>query len=165
MSGSEFNIIKLRPGVVAIEESIVSAKRKRRRKLSARQIVKKAIRAIPQNYLNAPFSTLGYYRDFKKNSASLVNLNEAIEEVFDEGFDKPDYETTEVNLYYYKKNMDFLRDSQAANPYSYNEVSKIMSNAYLPGYGGNELIILRIYDEIGNYITNSFDFINNMSER
>lgn len=161
---NDLNILRLEPGIVELDETIVVGKRKRKRALNARQIVKKAIEAIPKNYPDTPFSTLGYYRDYQKNKNDYVNLNEAILEVFDEGFDEFDYETTKTRLYDYKKNMDFLRDTLADNPYSYGDVSKIMNNAYLPSYGGNEFVILRIHNAIRNYRTNSFDFINNMSK-
>ncbi|MGC1516088.1 MAG: hypothetical protein WA810_10975, partial [Maribacter sp.] len=39
---------------------------------------------------------------------------------------------------------------------------KIIEKAFLDGYGGNEMTILRVHDAIRNYNINTFDFINNI---
>jgi len=44
--------------------------------------------------------------------------------------------------------------------YDYKSKKKIISNAFLKGYGGNEFVILRIHDPIRNRNVNTFDFVN-----
>jgi len=158
----EVHILRLQPAIVELEETVVIAKRKRKRVPSARQIVKRAIKAIPSNYPQSSFSTIGYYRDYQYKDEVYINLNEAILEVFDQGFDTKDIEDTQVKIYDYKQNLDFTRDSLAADSYDYKNYKKVIENAYLPSYGGNEFVILRVHDAIRNYSINSYDFVNNI---
>jgi len=45
------------------------------------------------------------------------NLNEAILEVFDQGFTSSNYETTEAKIYEYKQNNDFPKDTLVGFPF------------------------------------------------
>ena len=160
LSPGKINIIGLKSGIISLQEAVVSAKK--RRPLSARQIVRRAIRAIPNNYPTNDYSIVGYYRDYQFDQEKYVNLNEAILEVFDTGFDDVDSVTTRVGLYRYEPNNKFGRDTLADGPYNYQSKQKIIDDAYLYGYGGNEFTILRVHDAIRNYKINSFDFINTL---
>ena len=159
---SEHHILKLNPGILSLSEAIVTAKKKR--KLTARQIVRKAIGAIPENYPVEPFSTVGYYRDYQLDSLNYVNLNEAILEVFDEGFDTVDSVTTRVKIYDYIENNDFERDTLALQSYNYKSKGgrKVIDKAFLSAYGGNEFTILRVHDALRNYKVNSYSFIHRL---
>lgn len=162
LSVYEVNIVRLQPAVLELDETVVSVKRKRYKSLSAKKIVRKAVEAIPQNFPNSSFSTIGYYRDYQMKENTYINLNEAILEVFDAGFDQLDFENTKIKTYNYKQNLDFVRDSLPANSYDYENRRKVIKNAYLPSYGGNEFIILRVHDAIRNYKINSYSFVNNL---
>lgn len=150
--------IFVQPGIFELQEAVVKSKRKR--PLSARKIIRRAIANIPKNYPLHPFSTVGYYRDYQLKENRYVNLNEAILEVIDFGFGKLDSVTTKVQIYEYKKNTDFERDTLADDPYNYKSLRKIVDNAYLFNYGGNEFTILRVHDAIRNYNVNSYSFVN-----
>ena len=89
LSSDKINIIELAPRVIALEETVVEAKKKRKN-YSARAIVKKAIEALHDNYPMGSFSTVGYYRDYQYKDGVYINLNEAILEIFDQGFDQTD---------------------------------------------------------------------------
>ena len=154
--------IYLQSSVFELRETVVEAKRKRR--LSARAIVRRAIKNIPNNYPISPFSSVGYYRDYQLREESYINLNEAILEVFDLGFAKLDDETSKVRIYEYKTNPNFERDTLADNPYNYKSRQKIMDNAYLFDYYGNEFTILRVHDAIRNYNLGSFSFIDQLDK-
>ncbi|WP_299531489.1 carboxypeptidase-like regulatory domain-containing protein [Ulvibacterium sp.] len=161
LSPEDINIVRLYHGVLELSEAIVTAKKKRRRRQSPRRIVKRAIEAIPENFPQSTFSTIGYYRDYQLNQENdYINLNEAIIEVFDKGFDELDHKTSQVRIYDYKRNEDFKRYSLAEQRYNYHTQQKVINNAFLPDYGGNEFVILRIHDALRNYKVNSFDFIN-----
>ncbi|MEO1485429.1 MAG: carboxypeptidase-like regulatory domain-containing protein [Bacteroidota bacterium] len=162
LSPDGINTIRIKPGVLTLQETVVTAKKKRN--LSARTIVKRAIAAIPQNYPKNTFSTVGYYRDYQMSEGEYVNLNEAILEVFDEGFDTVDTTATKVMLYDYKENNQFKRDTLADNPYDYTFLSKIVERAYMPAHDGNEFNIMRVHDPIRNHNINSFDLINKMED-
>ncbi|MEM9143554.1 MAG: carboxypeptidase-like regulatory domain-containing protein [Bacteroidota bacterium] len=162
LSLSDISVIWMQPGVLDLDEAVVTAKGKRR--MSARGIVRRAIRAIPQNYPKHTFSTIGYYRDYQYDKGKYVNLNEAILEVFDRGFDEMDNPTTKIRIYEHKQNSRFKRDSLAADRYDYKNHSKVIENAFLPANGGNEFVILSIHDAIRNYRTNAYDFVNNMEK-
>ncbi len=158
-SPTDINILRLSPSPIELDEAIVKAKAMR--ELSARQIVRRAIKAIPNNYSTEPFSIVGYYRDYQFNDNQYVNLNEALVEVFDYGFDQVDSLTTKTRIYETRNNYTFPRDTMADKPYKYNleEGRKVIENAFIPGYGGNELTILRVHDAIRNYSLDSYSFV------
>ncbi|RKN79928.1 carboxypeptidase-like regulatory domain-containing protein [Ulvibacterium marinum] len=163
LSHNDVNIIRLSYGVLELAEAVVTAKKKRQ--LSPRRIVRRALEAIPVNFSQNSFSTVGYYRDYQLNEENeYINLNEAIIEVFDAGFDELDHKTSRIRIYDYKKNTDFRRNHFAEQKYDYRTRRKIISNAFLSGYGGNEFIILRIHDAIRSYKVNSFDFVNTLEK-
>jgi len=157
LSPEYINIIRLDPGVLKLSEAVVSARKKR--KLSARQIVREAIANIERNYPLNTFSTIGYYRDYQLKQGNYVNLNEAVMEVFDQGFSRIDSATTKVRLFDYKRNNEFERDTLADDPYDYRRLLKIVDNAYLDSYGGNEFSILRVHDAVRNYKLGSYSFV------
>ena len=161
LSAKDINIIRLKPGVLSLSEAIVKGKRKR---LTAKNIVKRAIENIPNNYPLQKFTTKGYYRDYQLDSLDYVNLNEALLQVFDLGFNEIDTTTTKTQIYDYVQNQNFRRDTLADDSYNYKSRRKVINNAYLRAYGGNEFQILRVHDAIRNYRMNSYDFINNMNE-
>lgn len=158
------NMIRLKPAVFELTEVVLKAKKKTKKELSAKEIVKKAIKAIPENYPVKPFSTVGYYRDYQIDKGEYVNLNEAILEVFDQGFKAIDTTTTRTRIYDYVQNKEFRRDTLSDKPYNYKQGSKVIVNAYMSDYGGNEFSTLRVHDAIRNYQLNSYDFINSMGK-
>ena len=160
LSPTDINILRLNPGIFSLTEAIVSARKKR--EPSAKQIVQRAIENIPNNYPTSNFTTKGYYRDYQLDSLGYLNLNEALLQVFDYGFNEIDSATTKIRIYDYDENMNFRRDTLADDSYNYKDWRKIIDNAYLESHGGNEFAILRVHDAIRNYRINSFDFINSM---
>lgn len=162
LSPKDINIIRLKHGVLSLTEAVV--KGKKRRKLSAHEIVRKAIENISKNYPLNNFTVKGYYRDYQLDSLGYVNLNEALVQVYDSGFNEMDTATTKARIYDYIQNQDFRRDTLADDSYNYKNRRKVINNAYLRAYGGNEFQILRVHDAIRNYKMNSYDFINNLKE-
>jgi len=160
LTSEQINIIMLFPKAIELQEVIVTNAKKKR--LTASMIVKKAIAAIPDNYPQFSFSTVGYYRDYQKKENQYINLNEAILGVFDEGFDKSDNETTAIRIYDYRENIDFKRDTIALKPYNYKNGLKVIDNAFLWNYGGNEFTILRIHDALRNYDIDSYSFVHRL---
>ncbi len=160
LAQNEINIITLKEEAISLNEAIVIAKDKK--KLNAKRIVKKAIKAIPNNYSISPFTLTGYYRDYQLDEDMYVNLNEALLEVFDGGFNSKDFETIKVLLREYKSNDDFKIDSLSRQGYNYSTGQKTIKNAYIGGYGGNEFIILRAHDAIRNYKIGSYNFVDIM---
>lgn len=158
----KLNLIFLDPGVIGLKETIVEGKDKSGRRLGAKQIVRRAIHFIPSNYPRRLHAVIGYYRDYQLKKARYVNLNEAILEVVDSGFEQNDYATSKVRLYDYQSNDDFERDSMGSFKYDYKNYTKYIDKAYLFNYGGNEFSILRIHDAIRNHAINSYDFVNVM---
>jgi hypothetical protein len=160
LSYTDINILYLKPGIVSLDEALVSAKKKR--ELSAKRIVRRAIENIPNNYPSSNFSAVGYYRDYQIKEDNYLNLNEAILEVVDSGFDTDDEKESKVRIYDYRPNETFEQDEDSKVAYDYENSNKVIENAYLRGYGGNEFTILRIHDAIRNYKINSYDFVNVM---
>jgi len=158
MMAKKFNVIFLNPHVYGLEETIVYA-RARKRKLSAKAIVRKAIRAIPENFPNQPFSLTGYYRDYQWHEDDYLNLNEAILSVYDQGFESKDSQSTQFALHSILANKNFPRDSISDEPYDYENRNKVINNAILNSHDGNELRILRVHDAIRNYEVSSYAFV------
>ncbi len=153
------NLIILNPSAIGLQEAVVKAKDKRGRRLGPKRIVQKAIDAIPDNYPTTSFSTIGYYRDYQLKDGEYINLNEGIMEVYDQGFDQLDDETSEIQVFNFELNNDFEQDFMARMAYDYESYKKIIKKAYLGAYGGNEFRILRIHDAIRNYNVFSYDYI------
>lgn len=158
LTPDEINDIPISPRVLQLQEAILEARKKN--PLTAREIVQRAIEVIPDNFPMTPFSTIGYYRDYQLKNDAYINLNEAIFEVFDQGFKALNFETTKVSIYEYRANEDFDRDTLALVPYDYVGYGKVINNAFLSGYGGNEFTILQIHDAIRNYKVPSYNFVN-----
>jgi len=161
------NIINLTPAITELKEVVVRSRTWRRRhELSAEKIVETAINSIPKNYPQGPYSYLGYYRDYQVRDSSYLNLNEAVVEVFDRGFGMNDQLDTDIQLYEYKRNYDFERDSATEIPYdnkpnTYDKTkNKYIPNAVLFSFGGNELSVLRVHDAVRNYDRTSYSFVN-----
>ncbi len=163
LAEGNLNLIRLNPDAIVLEEAIIKAKRKKRN-YSAQNIVKMAIEAIGENYPLNSFSTVGYYRDYQWKNGNYINLNEAILEVFDQGFDQEDFRTSEVQLFNTKVNQDFQRDTLASQKYDYSTGKKIIDKAYLENYDGNEFTNLRIHDAIRNFNEYSYDFVGRFEE-
>ena len=154
----QVNIILVKEEVFNLEGTVVVGKRPKR--YGAQEIVKKAIENIPENYPNAPFSLVGYYRDYQVDEGIYVNLNEAILEVYDPGFSIMDKSATKVQMYDERINKTFKVDTLARQSYDYRTGQKTIEKAFLKPYGGNEFTILRVHDAIRNYLVDSYDFVN-----
>ena len=151
--------VLMEPSIEMLDEVVVSADRK---KLSAERIITNALRNIPQNYPQIPFSYIGYYRDYQLIDREYTNLNEAIIQIYDQGFSKIDYETTEAKIIRLQKNTEFPRDSTSTVAYDYSTNSKTIPDAFIEGYSGNELIILRIHDAIRNHRIPAFSYVDKL---
>ncbi len=157
---SEANIIVLQPSAMELGEATVSANLK---KFDARELMRLAIARIPQNYPLMPYSMVGYYRDYQVKNGSYTNLNEAVVNLYDQGFSKKDNFDNQYELFSYRHNTDFEVDSFAKQPYDYGGFNKIIPHAKMENTGGNELITLMVHDAIRNYQIDVYSFINNMS--
>lgn len=176
LSETDLNVIQLKQQVTVLQSVTVRSRRRRGdqdregyrapKAYSAERIVALAIKAIKVNYPQDPYSYIGYYRDYQLRDTSYLNLNEAIVEVFDNGFSTNDQIETQLSLFEYRKNKDFPRDTAASIPYdnkpSYvsHSRNKYIPNAKLSSWGGNELSILRLHDAIRNNEIFSYSFVN-----
>lgn len=161
LSQDTTNRLSLSPAVFVLNEAVVRGRRKR--KISASKIVQKAVDAIPTNYPVKPFSLVGYYRDYQWDSKEYVNLNEAIIEIFDQGFQRVDSATTETLIYDYRENDTFRQDAYARQKYDYTTGQKVIDKMQLRDFSGNEFRLLRIHDAIRNYKINTYDFVNRLT--
>jgi hypothetical protein len=181
LNEGEVNIIRLVPFATMLEGVTISSRKNRRGKYdsagyrapkaySPERVVGLAIKSIPKNYPQGPYSYVGYYRDYQYRHESYLNLNEAIVEVFDKGFKTNDQVATQLSLFEYRQNLDFSRDSAAAVPYDNKPVNvshsrnKYIPNAILSPQGGNELSILRLHDAVRNNDIFAYSFVNIFSK-
>ncbi len=155
----EVSIYYLRPKINQLQETTVIGYKSTS---SARKIVRRAIRNIPENFPKNQFALVGYYRDYQKQESEYINLNEAIVEIQDEGFGKNDLKTTDYRIYRFLENHDFPQDSISSSVYDYENLSKTIDRGYLRPYNGNELLILRVHDAIRNYDYGAYSFIGKM---
>jgi len=136
--------------------------------LSSITIIGRALRNIRNNYPKKPFNFISYYRDYQKRDSYYINLNEAIIQTLDNGFNSTST-SDKYRLLDFRKNMDFPR--MDISPYYDSEVTsygnnfnKYIPNASLGDQYGNELFILMVHDAIRNYKTRSFSFIETFSK-
>jgi hypothetical protein len=152
-----YHSIFLSPKTEQLSPVILNSKKKKR--LSAREIVKKAIIHIKDNNPLDPFSYIAYYRDYQFVDEKYINLNEGIVEVFDQGFlthkiSNPDNKSS---LYSYQLNTEFAQDTLLSNTI-YND-SKQIKDGRMGTSIGNELTLLDIHNPIRNYASGSFSFV------
>ena len=94
------NIIYLTTSNNSLNEVVIKTSRKNKKQLLAKQIVRKAIENILDNYPTDAHSYIGYYRDYQqpvgdsyqktiksKQPIKYLNVQEAILESFDDGVD------------------------------------------------------------------------------
>lgn len=154
------NIILIKPGAFELSGAIVFANFK---KLTAKQIVRIAVHSIAKNYPIDPFRLTGYYRDYQVKNRDYTNLNEAIIEIADVGFNTKDILDNNYHLYSYSRNTNFEVDSFARQPYDYARFQKIIPYAKLENDKGNEFLTLRLHDAVRNYGLESFSFIDDIT--
>jgi hypothetical protein len=157
------NLIYVKPATFALAETVVEGRRKR--KPTAKQIIRYALQRIPENYPDNPFGLIGYYRDYQFKEKSYVNLNEALIKVLDQGFSVDDYRSIQFGLFDYATNLDFTIDSFAAKPYDYSNRDKFIPNATFGGtYAPNELVLLFIHDAIRNHGIDAYSYVYTLVE-
>lgn len=153
------NIINLNTKIEDLEQVIIKGKKTTSKDQDAYALVKNAIASIPKNYPSKKYASIGYYRDYQVIRDNYYNLNEAIIETYDAGFQTDimveDY--NESAMLSYKENTDFPRDSTLLVAYDGN--SKYIKNTTLSGQGGNELGILNVHNPIRNFEHVSFSFV------
>jgi hypothetical protein len=152
--------IILTPVVYGLQEVKITASR---RKVNALAMIRRAIRNIENNYPSKPFNFIGYYRDYQKKDSNYINLNEAIVQVLDDGFDT-ESASDKYKLLDFRKNTDFPRVN--ITPYydflgdnEFNNPNKTIPNAILGDQYGNELFVLMVHDAIRNFNIRSFSFV------
>ena len=162
---SVINNLKLETYVYKLHEVTVNARRTRQRNsLTSVIIVARAIRKIKDNNPTGPFSYVSYYRDYKKDSSTYLNLNEAIIQTLDKGFSYPS-DSSRFRLLDFRKNTDFPQTN--ITPYydlpetDHSDVwFKKIPHAFVGDQYGNEFFILLVHDPIRNFNKRSFSFVN-----
>jgi hypothetical protein len=163
LSDSSVNKIFLDPITYKLGEvSVISSARK----LGPIAIIRRAIKNIPLNYPSKPFSYISYYRDYQKEGANYINLNEAIVQTLDNGFGAKSI-INKYRLLDFRKNMEFPR--MKITPYYEIGIGKdtnikVIPEAKLGDQYGNELFVLMVHDPVRNFNTRSFSFIEIFSE-
>jgi len=169
---NKINVIKIRPQIEALDAVIINSRSKIRgrsynssklvrssRAMTAKEIVLKAIKNIPQNLSNKPHSYIGYYRDYQLVDNKFHNLNEAIFETFDGGIstDFLEENSAPTAIYSFKQNTNFIQDASLTK--AYNGVTKYIENAQISPRGGNEYTILNTHNPIRNFNTSTFSYV------
>ncbi|WP_460217802.1 carboxypeptidase-like regulatory domain-containing protein [Psychroserpens sp. MEBiC05023] len=169
---SGLNIINLKPQIEALDAVIISSRTKIKgnyinakelvkasRTMTAKEIVLKAIRKIPENLSNNPHSYIGYYRDYQLVDNEFHNLNEGMFETFDKGistnFLKDNQNQTVI--YDFKRNTNFIQDSSLTK--AYNGTTKYIKYSEISPRGGNEYSILNTHNPIRNFESNTFSYV------
>ena len=162
---SEMNNLNLVPNIYVLNEVKVTARKKR---LSPETIIARALRNIKKNNPTIPFSYVSYYRDYQKDSSNYLNLNEAIIQTLDKGFNFAS-DSNRYRLLNFKKNMDFLRKN--VTPYydlpetDHSDVwFKKIPNAIVGDQYGNEFFILLAHDTFRNFNKRSFSFVHTLTQ-
>jgi len=162
---SVVNSIMLDPAPYIIDEVKVTPAK---HELNPLKIIDKAIKNLKDNYSTEPFNYVAYFRDYQKQNNDYINLNEAIIQANEIGFDNKSVSNI-YHLLAFKQNEEFPR--MIITPY-YGEIStpvydnrnKFIFSATLPDQGGNEFFILMAHDAIRNFKTASFSFVDVFSK-
>jgi CarboxypepD_reg-like domain len=164
LSDKNVNKVFLDPVIYGLSEVKVIASRS---KLNSLAIIRRAIRKIVNNYPVKPYSYVAYYRDYQKRESNYLNLNEAIIQSLDNGFNS-ESASNKYRLLDFRKNTDFPR--MRISPYyemydshNLNNSDKTIPKAVLGDQYGNELFILMVHDAIRNFDKRSFSFIETFS--
>lgn len=165
LQDSSINKVFLSPVVYGLNEVKVTASR---RKMSSMAIIRKAVRSIGRNYPGTPFNYISYYRDYQKVDSTYINLNEAIVQTLDNGFEVKS-NNNNYKLLEFRKNTEFSRMDL---PYYYamtfkekpDAKKKTIPNAILGDQYGNELFILMVHDAIRNFDTRSFSYVETFAK-
>jgi hypothetical protein len=162
---SKFNVIYLKLNNEQLNEIQIVANKKKKR-VRSKALIKEAIDRIPENYPTTPFKLTSYYRDYLKREGKYYNVNEAIVQTIDSGFNTTHY-NNRFRLLDYNINKDFPTSLDIPDEYGSKlkkeNLKKFMKHAKIPSQGGNELFILLAHDPLRNYKTNSFAFIYKFS--
>lgn len=164
LSENKINIIYLKPRVEDLGEVLITVKSTSgsTKTESAETIIRNAIGRIPSNYPYYPHSYISYYRDYQVVNKSYYNLNEAIIENFDAGFNTDKFKNTNNKsaLYSYDLNTKFYQDKELLNSiYGESKMLNRDNSARLGTNIQNELEILNIHNPIRNFNKSSFSFI------
>ena len=164
LSNIKENRILLLPVVYGLGEVSVIASRKKQSSLA---IIRRAIRNISNNYPDKPFNFISYYRDYQKKDSIYLNLNEAVVQTFDDGFNSGS-DFNKYRLLGFRKNTDFPTINISPYYSSWNEIDnsseKTIPNAILGDQNGNELFVLMTHDALRNFNKRSFSFIEIFSQ-
>jgi hypothetical protein len=171
LTPGKINIIQLSPQLEMLETVVIKSDKKRKkvktvnkefkRKLAS-EIVREAIKRIPQNLASTPHSYIGYYRDYQIVDGVFHNLNEGILETFDKGIQTNLLAKNGgfTVLYDLDQNPNFIQDRDLAA--AYNGRTKYVSGAEIDGRGGNEFRILQTHNPIRSYNVNTFSYVYNL---
>ena len=159
------NEIFLVPKTEELEGVVLSANNSAtaRAALKPENIVRKAIQRIPSNCPTNPYSYIAYYRDYQLFRDDYINLNEALVEVYDAGYNSDKFTDAynQTTLFEYKENSEFNRDTLWSSNYD-SSGQKFIKDAKIAALGGNELSILNLHDPIRNRSRNSFSFVHTL---
>jgi hypothetical protein len=164
LSNIKENRILLLPVVYGLEEVSVVGSGKRQSSLA---IIRRAIRNISNNYPEKPFNFISYYRDYQKKDSNFINLNEAIVQTFDDGFNSGS-DFNKYRLLGFRKNTKF--PTMYISPYytsgndNFNSSDKTIPNATPGDQNGNELFDLMTHDALRNFNKRSFSFVETFSQ-
>tara|TARA_R110002051_G_scaffold75877_2_gene138256 strand:+ start:102017 stop:103624 length:1608 start_codon:yes stop_codon:yes gene_type:complete len=161
LNTTTINTIYLIPKVEELGAVVINSSSSRP-KLSPEQIIKNAIGKIATNYPSSAHAYMSYYRDYQLVKNTYFNLNEAILESYDAGFNtnKLSGSNNKTAIYSYKLNENFFQDTLLLNTiYGKSKVLDPNNSAKLGTNIQNELGILNIHNPIRNYNVNSFSFV------
>lgn len=157
------NIIYLKPKVEALSAVMITATKSKVKDEYPKEIVREAIKRIPDNYPQTHHSYIGYYRDYQLVNNKYYNLNESILENFDAGFqtNKFSYSENVTALYSYDLNKNFYMDSVLLKSvYGASKIVNKDESARFITALENELEILNGHNPIRNYNRPTFSFVN-----
>ncbi|WP_411768144.1 hypothetical protein [Winogradskyella sp. A3E31] len=165
------NVITLTPQIETLDAVILRVSKKNlkpilesTKRMTAYELVYKAVHSITENLPKQPHSNIGYYRDYQYFDNQYFNLNEGILEQFDSGINslKLIDSTNQSVFYEFGNNSVFKVNPEFSK--AYNGKSKFVQGAKILSFGGNELSILNVHNPIRNFDQNSFSFVYHLNK-
>jgi hypothetical protein len=165
LNSEEVNKIYLAPSKYGEEKVKIAA---RDAKLNSAAIIRIAIGNLNSRYPVKPFSYISYYRDYQKKDSNYINLNEAIVQTTDSGFNSG-FGSNIYRLTDFRKNMnfprmDFFRSSLVFDSIDFRFPERLIPNNIRRDQYGTELFTIMAHDPVRNFMSRSFSFVEIFSK-
>ncbi len=122
---------------IAIEEQVMELKEVTVKKINALELLKNAMEKVPENYSNSPFRAGGFYRMTGRKEKKIIDLSEAVYNIYYENYSK---KNSQFNLVKSRVDKDLTAFNGADNVSMGLDPSAVTDLDMLGDIKGSELL-------------------------